>query len=333
MNFPIPRILFCIAAILIAVDVVCVIRGHFSVDLAGYALPAIFSLALLAGGLFYQAERPDPGLAAMLFGTSFLCAFSAAASVLNYILLTVAGPRIDFFLAAIDHGMGFDWIQVMTVMSHHPGLNKVLFVAYATTLPQIAILVIVLSLSGRHQEVYRFCLAVAVGAIVAIGIWTIVPSLGAKSIYALPASMEHRMALDVTTDYGRALVTLLHSGPGYITPKDMRGLIAFPSYHAVLALLLIWYARSVVWLRWPALILNFVVLISAPVQGGHHLIDIFGGVAVAIISVLLVRRAEAMKLPSNADMARSIPTFAIPGMFKPMLSSVSIQPLPPGDAD
>ncbi|MEO7053364.1 MAG: phosphatase PAP2 family protein [Rhizomicrobium sp.] len=191
-------------------------------------------------------------------------------------------------------------------------------------MPQIAILVIVLSLSGYHREVYRFCLAVAVGAIIAIGIWTAVPSLGAKSIYALPASMEHRMALDVTTDYGRALVALLHNGPGYITPRDMRGLIAFPSYHAVLALLLIWYARRVVWLRWPALILNLVVLVSAPVQGGHHLIDIFGGAGVAIISVLLVRRAEAMKLPSNADMARSIPTFIIPGMLKPTLSPVSV---------
>ncbi|MEO7053363.1 MAG: hypothetical protein ABI191_00155 [Rhizomicrobium sp.] len=124
MNFPIPRMLFFIAAILVAVDVVCVIRGHFSVDLVGFALPAIFSLLLLAGGLFYRSERPDRGLAAMLFGTSFLCAFSAAASVLNYILLTVAGPRIDFFLAAIDRGLGFDWVQVMTAMSHHPGSIK-----------------------------------------------------------------------------------------------------------------------------------------------------------------------------------------------------------------
>jgi hypothetical protein len=332
MNFPIPRILFCIAATLIAVDAVCVIRGHFLVDLVGYAVPAVFSLLLFAGGLFYQLKRPDPGIVAMLFGTSFLCAFSAAASLLNYILLTVTGPRIDFLLAAIDRSAGFDWVQVMTVMSHHPALNKVLFFAYATTLPQIAILVIVLSLSGRHQEVYRFCLAVAVGAIVAIGIWATAPSLGAKSIYALPASMEHRMALHVTTDYGRALVALLHNGPGYITPKDVRGLIAFPSYHVVLAGLLIWYARNVVWLRWPVLILNLVVLISAPVQGGHHLIDIFGGVAVAIISVLLVRRTEAMKLPSLAAMAPGIPTFATPGMFKQMLSPVSIQPRPPGDA-
>jgi hypothetical protein len=331
MNFPIPRILFCIAAVLIAVDVVWGIGGRFSVDVAGYALPAIFSLLLFAGGRFYQTKRTDQGLAAMLLGTSFLCAFSAAASLLNYMLLTVAGPRIDFLLTAVDHSMGFDWVQAMTVMSHHPILNKVFFVAYATTLPQIAALVIMLSLSGRHEEVYRFCLAVAVGALIAIGIWAIVPSLGAKSIYALPGSMEHRMALEVTTDYGRALVNLLHHGPGYITPKDVRGLIAFPSYHAVLALLLIWYARGIAWLRWPALILNLVVLVSAPIQGGHHLIDIFGGSAVAVLAVLLVGKAEAIRLPSFAAMAPNMPNLAIPGAPRPMLSPVSVPPLPPAD--
>jgi hypothetical protein len=39
-----------------------------------------------------------------------------------------------------------------------------------------------------------------------------------------------------------------------------------------------------------------------------------------------------MKLPSLAAMAPGIPTFATPGMFKQMLSPVSIQPRPPGDA-
>ena len=55
--------------------------------------------------------------------------------------------------------------------------------------------------------------------------------------------------LSVTTEYGRDLLRLLRDGPGYITPADLRGLIAFPSYHGVLAILLIWYARSVRWLR------------------------------------------------------------------------------------
>ena len=311
MNSSLPRILFGLAVSVIAVDVVWAALGHFSIDVVAYARLGLLSLALLAGGIFYRAKRPDPNLAAMLLGASFLCAFSAAASVLNYFLLTVAGPRIDFLLTGIDHAMGFDWVRTMVTMSHHPTLNWVFFNVYRSSLPQIAFLMIVLAWSGRHEEVYRYCLAVAVGALIAIMIWTIVPSLGAKSIYPLPPAVERHLVLDVTGDYGRALVRLLHNGPGFITPTDVRGLIAFPSYHAVLAVLMIWYARTIIWLRWPMLVLNLVVLVSAPIQGGHHLIDIFGGCAVTVLAILAVRWAETLRLPSVPVQASAIRGFAL----------------------
>ncbi len=311
MNSSLPRILFGLAVSVIAVDVVWAALGHFSIDVVAYARLGLLALALLAGGIFYRAIRPDPNLAAMLLGASFLCAFSAAASVLNYFLLTVAGPRIDSLLTGIDHAMGFDWVRTMVAMSHHPTLNWVFYNAYRSSLPQIAFLMIVLAWSGQHEEVYRYCLAVAVGALMAIVIWTIAPSLGAKSIYPLPPAVERRMVLDVTGDYGRALVRLLHSGPGFITPTDVRGLIAFPSFHAVLAVLMIWYARTIVWLRWPMVILNLVVLVAAPIQGGHHLIDIFGGCAVTALAILAVRWAETLRVPSVPLPASAVRRFAL----------------------
>jgi len=302
-----PRILFGLAMSLVAVDVGWAAFGHFSIDVPAYAWLGLIALVLFAGGRFYQGKRPDPNLAAMLMGTSFLIAFSAAASVLNYFLLTVAGPRIDTLLAGVDGAMGFDWVQVMTAMSHHPILNQIFFTVYSMTLPQIAFLLVVLAWSGRCGEVYRFCFAVAIGALIAIGIWTLMPSLGAKSIYTLSPIVQGHLKLVVTGDYGRALVGLLHNGPGFITPADTRGLIAFPSYHAVLSLLLVWYARGIAWLRWPSLILNLLVLVSAPIQGGHHLIDIFGGIAVAILAILAVRAVEAVRFPS---IAAGVPNYA-----------------------
>ena len=71
--------------------------------------------------------RPEPQLAAMLFGAGFLCAFSAGASVLNYFLLTVAGKPIDSVLVQADRMLGFDWYDVMMRMGDHPYLNEVLF--------------------------------------------------------------------------------------------------------------------------------------------------------------------------------------------------------------
>jgi hypothetical protein len=154
---------------------------------------------------FYQTRQTEPRLAAMLFGTGFLCAFSLGASLLNYLLLTRVGTRLDLQLAAL-----------------HPRLNATALVVYFSMLPQVALLVIALATVER-AGVYRFCLALD------------------------PA-------------YANELVRLLHDGPGFISPRDTKGLVGFPSYHAVLALLVIWYARGIRFLRWPATLLNSAVL-------------------------------------------------------------------------
>jgi hypothetical protein len=63
--------------------------AQFHIDIIAYGHLALLSLGLFIVGLVYQKYRPDPALVAMLMGASFLTAFSAAASLLNYFLLTV----------------------------------------------------------------------------------------------------------------------------------------------------------------------------------------------------------------------------------------------------
>jgi hypothetical protein len=87
-------------------------------------------------------------------------------------------------------------------------------------------------------------------------------------------------------------VALLRQGPGYITPDDVRGLIAFPSYHGVLALVVTFYAWPVRWLRWPVLLTNAVVLICTPIQGGHHLVDVLAAFPVAALSIFIASLGE-----------------------------------------
>ena len=108
-------------------------------------------------------------------------------------------------------------------------------------------------------------MSVAVGALMAIGIWTIHPAFGAMSLYTLPHDVAGKLVLSLTPEFGKAQIALLHNGPGFITPDTLHGsLIGFPSYHAFLALLAIWYAREIVYLRWPAVLLNIGVIVSHP---------------------------------------------------------------------
>ncbi len=289
-----PVLLLALVGALAGIDGLWVVLGHFRVDGGAYLASGLLALLLLAGGFFYQRLRPDPRLAAMLIGTAFLLMFSLAASVLNYLLLTRAGARIDLELARIDRAMGFDWPLVMAWMARHPSLNLAAKTVYSSMLPQVALLTIMLA-TKDPQTVYRFLLALALSALVCIAIWSLAPSFGAFSVYPPPPSMA--LALDQA--YAHDLVRLLKDGPGLISPRDTKGLIGFPSYHAVLALLVAWHARRLTLLRWPAIFLNGAVLLATPVQGGHHLADVLAAFPVAAVALFVAAGRQPAKKPSG----------------------------------
>jgi hypothetical protein len=297
MTATLPRIMFAVAAGLVAVDLAWGWAGHFHVDVASYIRPALIGFAMLGAGIFYQMRRPDPSIVSMLLGASFLVFFSAAANLLNNFLLTVAGARIDAQLDAADRALGFDWYRLMVTMADHPTINGLLFQFYNIALPEIALMVVVLAWTGKVDKTYRFCLTVALGALICISVWALMPAFGAMSLYTLPPDVASKLMVALNCEFGKAQVAMLRDGPGYITLDALHGsLIGFPSYHGALALTVIWYARAVSRLFWPLLIANLLVLAATPVQGGHHLMDVLASFPVAAMAVFVTHRmAKAVK--------------------------------------
>lgn len=309
MTAALQRILFAVAASLLVVDLAWGWLGHFQVNVAAYTPPALIGLATLGLGIFYQTWRPDPKIVAMALGASFLIFFSAAANILNNFLLTVAGARVDAQLDAADRALGFDWYRLMLTMADHPVLNGWLFQIYNVALPEVALMLILLAWSGKIDRSYRFCLAVAFGALICISVWALMPGFGAMSLYTLPPDVAQKLKVALTCEFGKAQVALLRNGPGYITLDPLHGsLIGFPSYHGVLALLVAWYARSLPRLFWPLLVINALILISTPIQGGHHLVDVLASFPVTAMSIwLAARMAKSAKLSQPVNKSSTAP--------------------------
>jgi membrane-associated phospholipid phosphatase len=112
------------------------------------------------------------------------------------------------------------------------------------------------------------------------------------------------MALALDGRYAKELVALLAHGPGHIAPTEAKGLIGFPSYHAVLALLVVWYARELAVVRWIALGINSIVLVATPIQGGHHVVDVIAGFAVAAAALIVAH--QVVRLAARPQATRSI---------------------------
>lgn len=294
-------ILFGIVATIATADAVWVNAGHFDVDVQGFGAIALLATVLAGAGVYYERIRREERLAAMLVGTSFLIGMSASFSLLNYLLLTVAGNRIDAPLAALDRALGVDWPALMRLTAQHPLFAVGLQLAYVSVLPQVAALVVLLGWRGRHESIYGYCVALTAGAAISISVWVAAPSFGAFSVYSLPPNITAHLALALDGDYAKDLVALLAHGPGHISPTDAKGLIGFPSFHAVMAMLVVWYGRHLAYVRWFALGLNSIVLLATPIEGGHHVVDVLAGFAVAAVAVLfadwIVRRAAAAHTP------------------------------------
>ena len=82
---------------------------------------------------------------------------------------------------------------------------------------------------------------------------------------------------------------------------SLTGIITFPSFHAAGAVILAWGWRGMRGLAWPGLILNLLMILSALIGGGHYLVDLVAGAAVAAASIRLAgaiqRRLAGAKAP------------------------------------
>jgi membrane-associated phospholipid phosphatase len=66
-------------------------------------------------------------------------------------------------------------------------------------------------------------------------------------------------------------------------------LVTFPSGHTILAIITTYALRGSRWTLIPACIVNATMLVSTIPHGGHYLIDVIAGGAIAACAILLVR--------------------------------------------
>jgi membrane-associated phospholipid phosphatase len=259
-----------------------------SVDTKAYTWPLALFVIFAISAALYDRIRKDVCISSMLFGFGFVIIYGASLNVISYFGLTIAGPRIDDFLASIDRHMGIYWPALILFMAKHPTANAILFFVYRFSTWQTVILIAALGRKDRIGTVEQLCLTLVLCGIFTIGMWMVLPSFGAIAVYGLPSAIASHLPISVDQNYAQELLRLWTNGPGLISPLAIKGLVGFPSFHAAQAVIVAWYARRLGILFYPFLVFNILVIVSTPVQGGHHVVDVIGGIAVAALAIWLV---------------------------------------------
>jgi len=284
------RVAYSIAFAVIVIDLMLIYLKDAQIDWLAYIWLTGLSLTLLAAGCIYRIKNRSERIASALICTGGLIIFSMALSVFNYLLLPITQNPIDSYVASIDALFGYHWPTAMQWAADHPTINLIMKLCYMTTMPQLSLLVVILGLAGRHKDMHVMILSIVISATLAICFWGLFPSLGAKSLYTLPKELWASVAPVVDEFYTLELKRIAIEGPGLITPKEIRGLIAFPSYHASLAFIAIVAARNIKFLFPIFLAINIIILPATFIHGGHHLLDPVAGLVLFLIANLIARK-------------------------------------------
>lgn len=290
-----------LTAALIALDAGWIVAGGFSFDMASLAACLGFTALLASVGFIYTKLRPDERLAIMGAETAFLTIFSAGACVFSYLMASTDRPLIDTTLAHWDTDLGFNWYHYVAFANAHPVIGMISSAVYQTTLLQIALSVVVLPMLGHLDRVREMVLLVMASSLLCVIISAILPSEGALAYFHPPASfyMQNHPVVDLA--YKQAFFDIRDGALTHFGLTDLKGLVAFPSYHVALSAILMIAFRGITRWFWPMVGFNTLVILSTPIDGGHHLTDGIGGFVLALMTAAIITRLRArFRAPSPA---------------------------------
>ena len=127
----------------------------------------------------------------------------------------------------------------------------------------------------------------------------LVPAIGVYGTLGLTASdfpnFEPQGYYDTLRDAPLLRAGSLHA----LSLSQLVGVLTFPSFHAASAVLYIWALWRVRWLSLFLVPCNIAMIASTPVGGGHYLVDVMAGIAVAAAAIVAARRISRLLAPAH----------------------------------
>jgi len=218
-----------------------------------------------------------------------LVLFGAAGFVFSYLAVESGWTVRDALFADFDNALGFDWRNYTLFILNNDLLRPASLVLYVVSPMLVGFSLLWFCLDRKFHRASEIVAMVILGGILCVVLSAILPSAGGSGYFPADNSFYggHKVIFDESY---KTFFFQLRDGAGMeISLLRPLALIAFPSYHACLSLVIILAFRGTGRIGWLILALNIGSLLSLPVQGGHHLSDVLGGLLTGAIAYRVVR--------------------------------------------
>jgi hypothetical protein len=285
--------IYGLIAFFAAIDLLLISQSSMQVDWEGYVPTVCFGLGLIAIGHFYRHYRKVERIASVMIGAGAFVGFTLVSSIFNYFLLPIHFPLIDEKLFAIDAFFGYSWLTMVEWAAANPEAKSLLRNVYHSAIPQVFIIMIVLGYSGRLTAMWHFLSTGVLGVIFCIGTWFFLPSFGPTTLVTI--SPETASGLALGPQYASKVLRLAAEGETFLSPRNLLGLVAFPSFHTVMAAMVVTFTWPMRWIRWPMLLLNIAMVPAILIHGSHYAVDVFAGLCLFIFAYYCVIKFQNIR--------------------------------------
>jgi hypothetical protein len=241
---------------------------------------------LLAVWRWYAHAGRSQSLADMAYFGAVWITFFVLAAILAYLAVYGRQPLYDAEFIGMDRALGFSWPAWRDYVHARPLLDRVLGYAYDSLLIQIIFSVLCFAHLGQRQRNSELFLCSVIALLFTAAGSGRFPALGAFAYFDVDLARAIHLV-----DLNR----LRHGGQENFSIHSLQGIVTWPSYHAVLAVLFA-YAHRGLSLRFMAMaLLNVLMLVATMTYGGHYLVDVLGGIAAAALAIAIVRSMQGVR--------------------------------------
>ena len=210
----------------------------------------------------------------------------AAAGNLHLLPMYLAGrqhaPLSDGTLAGWDRALGVETPAVVASIRSYPALNDFFGSTYMSLGMMVNLAMILAPVTGRMAAALENIFASLISVCISFPIFAVFQAWGPWRYYRYAPLIDQQ-------GYEEQFLALKQHAFFYIDYAQPYGIICFPSYHTILAVLA-GVTLSRIPFLWPlgALWATLIVL-STVTTGTHYVVDVWAGLLVAVVSMMASR--------------------------------------------
>lgn len=292
---------------LLLIDLAWLPFSAIRLNAASLLVPLVAALVLAFVAHVYRERRAEHKIADGLDCSAQMIGFFAVGALFSYLLASLGFPLQDSVLYDVDRALGLDWMAYLKAVNQRPLLGLLFQLAYDSFIPQVLILIVTLSFTGRGSAARVMILAMILAGLVTILISGFFPAMAMfVHLNLTPADFPH-LSPSAAFVHVHDMQALRAGAPFDLDLSKAQGIITFPSYHAALGLLMLLGGLAHPVLRWPVVALNLTMIAATPIDGGHYFVDVGAGLIIAGACYLLAHR---LLQPTYGAAVRFVPVVA-----------------------